>query len=1513
MIPRLIEYCIRNRFVVILLTAAVAVWGVYCVLRTPIDAIPDLSENQVIVFTDWMGRSPQEIDDQITYPLSVNLQGLAGVKAIRSASEFNFSMINIIFDEKSDFYFARTRVLERLNIAGTFLPPGVVPYLAPDATALGQVFWYTVEGDGYSVDELRAIQDWYVRYQLYVNGVAQVSSVGGFVREYQIDVDPDKLRAYDISLGSVFNAVSRSNIAVGGKVYFETNAEYLIRGVGWLRGTADIEKVIVAERNGVPIYVRNVAAVQLGPEYRRSMLEKNGGEAVGGVVMMRFGENPLTVTQAIKQRIEQLQPGLPKGVRIVPFYDRTRLIEGAIHTLVATLREEIIIASIAVLLILTHLRSAIVVCSTLPLAVLIAFILMYYLGIPSNIMSLSGIAISIGILVDAAVVMVENATHELTREHAAGAAGETRAGLAPIRITGDTTEAVVRACRLVGKPIFFAVMIMLISFLPVFALSGQEGKMFHPLAFTKSFAMVGVAILAVTFVPAVIPILIKGRLRREEENWIVRSFIHIYKPVLTWLMHVPAAGIWFVGFLFLIGAGFVGSTALFLVVLALALFFGTVFFRRFWGKSLAFGLLAATALWSWSFPKLGREFMPPLDEGSIMDMPVTVPRVSIAEAGDDIRVRDEIMRGFPEVDQVVGKVGRADTPTDPSGIDMVETVVTLRPKEWWPRRKIEYGDAQAEARRLYERMLQDGLLKSRDARHADLRNASEAARAALTALLELPGLADDANIKPLQALSDAAAVWERLRAAPDSPLADRPDQAVALRSADPILVAAASRLGSGGEMSRRAAYQRIFELFGGDLTPAFDSMIADERKALLDGATMDAVTQFDGAMRDLASRRQIEFKPVVAGTLVAATLNDLLDHFRTKHALRREPSADELRSLVQSLVADHGLLLVEVQRREEMTGLINSATDRLSTLGVVDKSTDLLLLPPSAWLTLRDTLMTALGAERESLVGRLFARFEARLNAEWVQRVKVLNWELEDQAGGTMVWSLLAALRAHARGAGLLARAVADEDLQPIRAAREKEFAKSIFLWHKLKTDLVKEMDSELQMPGWGNIWTQPIINRVDMLATGVRTMIGVKVYGPRQEDVEIPGDAGPGGAATSASAPGAAGTKSPGIQTVANEIAGVLRGVPGAVDVFPDQIVGRSYLQVDIDREKAARYGVNVADIQEAVEVAMGGKTITVTVEGRQRFPVRVRYARDFWQTEDALRRILVTGRRGPAPPSGPASPGMAAAAGDMPAGDAYQIPITEVADIHVVEGPSVIKSENGMLRAYVQLNVRDRDIVGFVEEAQAAVAEKVKLPPGFFIEWSGQFEHQVRARKTLQIVFPMVILLIFVILYMTFNDFRDALLIILAVPGALVGGVIFQSLFGFNFSVAVWVGYIACFGMATQTGIVMLVYLHDAINNRGGLANIASPGELRDAIIAGAVHRLRPKLMTEGVAIVGLMPMLWATGVGAEVMKPMAAPVLGGLLVADEVIDLLLPVIFHWYQSRRWRKLHPAPTVST
>src|SRR5262245_50947973 len=554
MIERVIEWSIRNRFLVFLVAAALSVAGIFVVYRTPMDAIPDLSENQVIVFADWMGRSPREIEDQVTYPLSRKLQGLAGVKAVRSSSEFNFSMITIIFEDNIDFYFARQRVTEKLTQAATFLPAGVVPYMAPDATALGQVFWYTVEtSHGQPIDpgRLWAINKFYIAPQLNAAaGVSDVAVVGGLPLEYQIDVRPEDLRSYNLTIGDLYSAVARSNMPAGGGVIQKNNAEYIVRGVGWIRDAQDIENSVIREVNGTPLYVKSVATVQLGTQFRRSVYEKNGNEVTGGAVLMRHGQNPLSVTQAVKDKIIELQPGLPAGVHIVPAYDRTRLIHGAIHTLSEVMWHEMLIASLAILLILMHVRSVFVICITLPLAVLSSFLIMWVLrfagviDIQANIMSLAGITISIGILVDQAIVMTENATHHL-KEH-----------FGDRHVTGDTRELVIGACRTVGRPIFFSVIIMLVSFIPVFMLSGREGKLFHPLAFTKSFALIGVALISVTLVPALIPTFIRGRLRSEEDNWIVRSFIQIYKPLLTWALPRRNLVMWMFSALLIVAAGF---------------------------------------------------------------------------------------------------------------------------------------------------------------------------------------------------------------------------------------------------------------------------------------------------------------------------------------------------------------------------------------------------------------------------------------------------------------------------------------------------------------------------------------------------------------------------------------------------------------------------------------------------------------------------------------------------------------------------------------------------------------------------------------------------------------------------------------------------------------------------------------------------------------------------------------------------------------------------------------------
>ncbi len=1293
MIERIIEYSIRNPLLVILVACIVAGAGVWAVVHTPIDAIPDLSENQVIVFADWPGRSPQEVEDQVTYPLSSNLQGLAGVKAVRATSEFGFSMVNIIFEDNIGFYFARERVLEKLSIATTFLPAGVVPYLAPDATALGQIFWYTVEGGGLDAGRLRAIQDWYVRYQLQsVAGVAEVASVGGFPIEYQIDVDPNKLRAYGVTLGEVFTAVGKSNSSVGGRIVQKSNSEYLVRSLGWITSLDDVRKIVIKSQAGTPVYVDSVASVQFGSAMRRASLEKNGNEAVGGVVLMRYGENPLEVTQRIKEKIDQLAPGLPPGVRIVPFYDRTALIERAIHTVTGTLREEMIVASIVILLVLWHVRSAIVVCITLPLAVLIAFIFMRFAGVPSNIMSLSGIAISIGVLVDSSIVMVENATHHLY-EH-----------FGNNKIAGDTRPIVLPAVRMVGRPIFFAVMIMVISFIPVFALSGIEGRMFHPLAWTKTFAMVGVSILAITLVPALIPIFIRGRLHSEQDSWLVRSVIEVYKPVLRYLLDHAWPIVLVTGLVFVVGFALAGWSLFGIQEFFFLLFFAVSLVGCVWAAYVdqpgvgrwvrmfgSLSLLLVVALFAdGQMKKVGGEFMPPLNEGTILDMPVTIPRASITEVADDLKTRDAMLRSFPEVSLVVGKAGRAETPTDPAPPDMIETVVNLRPHELWPKRSLRYADAR--------------------------------------------------------------------------------------RQTDEILAAIEQR---------------------GWWTTLTDS----QRTELAETATMHALDGFDREMRNMALEDYTSFE------------QDLAKQFGEGKAS--------------------------------------------------DSST----------------------AQRDEL---------------WSANVHEFNWKLFDSAVPAYTWLAIEGLRDKAAEWKLGGENVSHPDWLTLATEMQAPFGKRLFLWQKTKDELLKEMNTVVSLPGWGNIWTQPIINRVDMLATGVRTMIGVKVYGSDLDE----------------------------IQRISDQIAEVLKKVRGAADVVPDQSIGEGYLEITIDRERAARFGVNVGDVQDVIEVALGGKPVTTTVEGRERFPVRIRYARAFREDEESVRNLLVSvaapmklasamgEEAAVAEPNGgqpvdkkATTTGMAAQStsptNPFP-NDTTQIPLGQIADVRIVKGPSMIKSENGLLRAYVQLNVRDRDVVGFVEEAQAAVKKAVKLPAGMYLEWSGQFEHQVRAKRTLTVILPIVFVTIFLLLYVTYNDIVDATLMMLAVPGAVAGGVLFQYLFGFNFSVAVWVGFIACFGLATQTGVVMLIYLREAVESRGGLEKLSLAG-LKQAVLDGAVHRLRPKLLTEGTIIIGLAPMLWATGTGSEIMRPMAAPVLGGILVADEVIDLLLPVLFYHVRAWRWRRLHP------
>ncbi|MFO0802663.1 MAG: efflux RND transporter permease subunit [Gemmataceae bacterium] len=1316
MIARIIELSVRNRFLVLVTAAALAAFGVYAMLDTPVDAVPDLGENQVIVFTDWPGRSPREIEDQVSYPLSRKLQGLAGVRVVRSSSEFNFSMITVIFEDNVDFYFARQRVSERLAEANNYLPKGVTPYLAPDATALGQIFWYTVEPDPkHPVDPPRlwALNKFYIAPQLTgASGVAEVAPVGGMPQEYQVDVRPEDLRAYGVTIGELFEAVSRSNLPAAGGVIQKNNAEYIVRGIGWIRDKADIENALVREVNGVPVYVKTVATVQLGTGFRRGVFEKNGNEVVGGVVLMRHGGNPLRVTEAVKAKIEELKPGLPEGVRIVPAYDRTRLITGAIGTLRTVMWHEMAIAAVAILLILTHVRSAFVICITLPLSVLFSFALMWLLrkagivDIQANIMSLAGITISVGVLVDQAIVMVENATHHLKEKFGRD------------RVTGDTRELLLPALRMVGRPIFFSVMIMLLSFVPVFLLSGHSGKLFHPLAYTKSFALLGTALISVTVVPALIPSFIRGRLKGEDENWIVRSFTRIYRPMLNFALDRFNLVMWSFAVLLILAAGLFPLQALFgfgselfwwkrffAGACVLVGFITVVFTRGIVWQLLSFVSLVALALWAWHFPKIGVDYVPKLDEGTTLDMPVTVPRVGVTQASDDLKARNALIRGFPEVESVVGKVGRAETATDPAPLDMVETFVNFRPRDLWPRRVLRYSDAVVQTRRVIKALERRGYLAA-----------------------------------------------------------------------------------------------------------------ADDRDGFVNDVTQKALERFDEVMRELALRRYQEIEKELG-----------------------------------------------------------------STAGADD--------------------------------GRL---------QQWHERVKALNWELFDRGTEAFTWFAMEETAKAARGQDLLDHAPRGEELerfaaQAVRVVLDKPYESDVFpIFGDLRAELEKafrdrvifrvrtggpkgdlvddEMGRVLQVPGWSNIFTQPIVNRIEMLSSGVRTDIGIKVFGPDLDTV----------------------------MRVCQQIEAAVKPVNGARDVVAAPIMGKGYLEIAIDREKAARFGVSVEDVQTEIETALGGRVVTFTVENRERFPVRVRYARVQREDEEAVKRLLVPAglagnKRDPAMTGDPTFRTEAhGAVAEHSAKGRRFIPLTAVASVRITEGPAVIKSENGQLLNYVTLNVRGRDSVGFVEEAKRVVAETVKLPEGVHVEWAGEFQHQERAANTLRWVFPAVILVIFLVLYLTYNDLADAGLMMLAVPEALAGGAFFLYFFPkvldgwdappVDFSVAVWVGFIACFGMATETGIIMLVYLREAIDKRGGLEAIGSLEELRAAVVEGAVHRLRPKLLTEGVAIIAIFPMVFASGVGGEILAPMALPVLGGLLISDEVVDLFLPVRFYWVRRARWLKLQAA-----
>jgi copper/silver efflux system protein len=1033
MIDRIIELSLRNKFLIVILWIGIAGWGLWAMLRAPIDAIPDLSDNQVIVFTDWSGRSPQEVEDQVTYPLTVNLQGLPGIKVVRSSSAFGFSMIFAIFNDDVDLYFARTRVLERLNLVSKQLPAGVVPTLGPDATGVGHVFWYTVEGGGLSLRDLRSLQDWYVRYQLNsVPGVAEVASVGGTVQQYQIDVDPNRLRSYGVPLSTVMRAVMASNSNVGGNVISENGSWSIVRGLGLIENLEDIRNIVVGEHNGTPVFVKDLGTVKIGDAFRTAALVKNSSEAVGGVIVARTGENTKEVIDRVKQKIKEIEPGLPPGVHIIPFYDRSQLIEATVDTLRHALLEEIILVTLAHIIFLMHFRSILVVTLPLPLAVLCSFLLMHYVHVTSNVMSLAGIAIAIGVLVDAGIVVTENAFR-----HLEGVDTNDR---------GRVFETVLRATKLVGRPTFFSMAIIILAFVPVFALTGQEGKLFHPLAFAKTFAMVSATAIALTLVPILCVLLLRGKFHSEDQNPVMRFLQRLYRPALSWALDHRTITLG-IAVVFLAGAVAVAST-------------------------------------------IGSEFMPPLNEGDIMFMPIADASISLPQNIAYAKRQDKVLESFPEVAYVAAKIARAETSTDPAGLNMTETIVHLKPRDEW---------------------------------------------------------------------------------------------------------------------------------------------------------------------------------------------------------------------------------------RPGMT------------------------LP-------------------------------------------------------------------------------------------------------KLKS----AMDRAVSLPGVANIWTQPIINRIDMLTTGIRSEIGVKLFGSDLTELEAK----------------------------AREVADAVRTVKGASDIYPEQVTGGLYLDIKPNREASARYGIDVGEVHNVIETAIGENNLTTTIEGRRRFPVRVRYAPEFRRDPGDLANVLVTGA------------------------DGAQIPLGQVADIRQASGPAQINSENGLLEVSVLMNSRGRDAGSVIADADKAIREKVKMPPGYYYNWSGQFENEVRAKKRLQLVVPIAIGIIYILLYLTYRSFLEAAHVLLAVPFALTGGLYLLWLLHYNFSVAVWVGFIALFGTAVQTTVVMVIYLEEAVERKRHERGTLTITDLREAVMEGALLRLRPKLMTVSTIVAGLLPIFWSNRVGSEVIRPLATPVLGGMLSSLAHVLIVTPIIFMWLHERNLRR---------
>ena len=1410
MIRWLIETSIRNRAVVILIAIVWVVAGVYSAVHSPIDAVPDLSENQVIVFCNWPGHGPREIEENVTYPLSLQIQGLEGVRVVRGSSDVGYSLLHVIFEDHVTFSAARQRVQERLTSLSTSLPDGVVPRLAADGIPTGQIYWYTVEGVGLDLAELRSLQDWTIAPQLRsVPGVAEVASVGGFVPELQIQVDPALLVDYGLTLQELGDELSRSTTSVGGHVVQKGNAEFVVQLNSEPNTKSSVEDWSlrrISIPGGQSIRLADIAKVAWRPGMRRGMFEKDGNEVIAGIVHLRYGHNALQVTRDVRKRLRDISGGLPEGVRIIPCYDRTPLIVGAVTTVTRALIEALVVATVCVLLVLRHFRAWLVIALTLPMSVFGTFLCMSLLrtagviDIQTNIMSLAGIVISIGVLVDSSIVMTENVMHQLRR----------RFGDDPV--TGDVTETIASACLTVGWPVFCSILVMLISFAPVFALGGIDGRMYRPLAWTKSLALISAALLAVTLVPALCTFLVRGRIRDESDSSIVRGVIGVYRPMLSWLLDRPDPLVFLLCATLVLAAIPTGSELLLRVILFLTL---SIILMASWTRKSVWQtageclcMIVVALVGQQTMAAIGIEMRMPLDEGMVMDMPITIPRASITQTTDDLKARNMMLCRFPEVSMVTGKGGRAETPFDPAPLDMIETMIEFRPREFWPRRRLRSDDSEWMTKRLINEFVNAKLI-------------------------------EPISIEEQQEMIDAS-----------RSLYDAYQRETAWQLTDGFLHRHQQHL-------TRILIERI------------GRVLFSDRRLTHPLSTSDVAS--------------------ILNDLPAAQMRDLV----------MSPSAESVAGLWSRVLSglDHRQLLHD-----------DRTSTKSSNLGIMD---------------LMKEFGAAVGIEAASSEARVVAYVQNEHRRRWAEHTSALNETLHRRA--TSTWIRLIANECFLRnkvidrGLDQIFQQIAvvrasipashDEELHhglpslselplidphPVFDSicrRLKDlFSGSILLTQHDPDSLAAfggEMDRALQMPGWTNVWTRPIQNRVDMLATGVNAEVGIRVLGRNLDDVV----------------------------NASEEIASVVKNVSGAADVVADPIRGKGLIEITPNTTRMSNQGVSASDLQSVLEAALTGRVVAHVRDSRERKVVRLRLGPSSdAEDEETLRHLPVTRRPDRSESveqnSGSVSWNRTSSLdSDRPAESRFAgvstVALDTVADVVVTEGPATIKSENGWLRNYVRLNVRDRSPFEFVAEARRAVASRVKLPSGVFLEWTGQYEHAEKTRQTLIVFIPSVLLIILSLLYITYRDWMDAALMLISAPGALAGGILCQWMLGYRFSIAVGIGYIACFGMAAATGIVMLVYLRESVELAGGLERV-SLSELKKAVLDGAVHRLRPKLLTEATTILGLLPILWSDGVGAEVIRPMAAPVLGGILIADEVIDLLLPILFYHVRRRRWIRLH-------